>query len=336
MIHKRCCRRTLLLRRSMIEKYSSKSIDDKRLISTKFNRIYWSECWLFDALQLTSIEVYLYFTIYEMNSFGVELDPYLSRPHAVGWISRDGTLRGSSSRTFVLGPLAHFVARSLGAWAWPLDRWVRLIWDLAETIEQALLDLREAVQWLGVAYPYSGRGRNNYSIFFVDAIDDKHRFIFFDQYEIVWCNDHFVRKRHFIYESIQIINKGIIIIKIVNYASLKKRIMINWHHSLIRWHHSSNTLTFASHIRKESFVKQKSLHLLHARCTRNALEVLQHKSFVDLLSWSSAFELYKYDSKRAIFDVDYQVWNESFLKSWDFDVLRRANTKKSSKLSVRR
>jgi hypothetical protein len=63
----------------------------------------------------------------------------------------------------------------------------------------------------------------------------------------------------------------------------KKRIMIDWHHSLIRWHHSSNTLTFASHIRKESFVKQKSLHLLHARCTRNALEVLQHTSFVELL-----------------------------------------------------
>jgi hypothetical protein len=35
-----------------------------------------------------------------------------------------------------------------------------LIEDLAEIIEQALLDLREAVRWLGVAYPYSGRGRN--------------------------------------------------------------------------------------------------------------------------------------------------------------------------------
>jgi hypothetical protein len=100
----------------------------------------------------------------------------------------------------------------------------------------------------------------------------------------------------------------------------KFRVMIDWHHSLIWWHHSSNTLTFVSHIRKESFVKQKSLHFLHALCIRNAFEVLQYKDFVDLLSWSSAFDFYKYDSKRAIFNVDYQVWNESFLKllkSWD-------------------
>jgi hypothetical protein len=68
-----------VLRRSMTEKYSSKSIDDKGLISTKSNLIYWSEYWLFDVLQLTGIEVYLYSTIYEMNSFGVGLDPYLSR-----------------------------------------------------------------------------------------------------------------------------------------------------------------------------------------------------------------------------------------------------------------
>jgi hypothetical protein len=38
------------------------------------------------------------------------------------------------------------------------------------------------------------------SIFFVDAIDDEHDFIFFDQHKIVWCIDHFVRRRNFIYE----------------------------------------------------------------------------------------------------------------------------------------
>ncbi len=70
-------------------------------------------------------------------------------------------------------------------------------------------------------------------------------------------------------------------------------------------------LTPASQIRKKV---ARSSTILHAHCTRNALEVLQHKSFVDLLSWSSAFDLYKYDSKRAIFDVDYQVWKKSFLK----------------------
>ncbi len=79
----------------------------------------------------------------------------------------------------------------------------------------------------------------------------------------------------------------------------------------IRLTSASVTLTLSSQIRKEFFVKQKFLH--HC-CTRNALEVLQHKSFVDLLSWSSAFDFYKYDSKRAIFDVDYQVWKKSFLQ----------------------
>ncbi len=67
----------------MIEKYFNKNIDDKKLIFIKFNRIYWSEYWLFDVLQLTNIKTYLYSTIYEMNSFDVELDSYLSRSHVV-------------------------------------------------------------------------------------------------------------------------------------------------------------------------------------------------------------------------------------------------------------
>jgi hypothetical protein len=118
-----------LLRRSMIEKYSSKSIDDKRLISIKFNLIYWSEYWLFDVLQLTSIEIYLYSTIYEMNSFDVELDSYLSRFHVVKWISRNEIFHESFNKTFVLRFFVHFVIRSLKVWAWSLNRWVRLIED---------------------------------------------------------------------------------------------------------------------------------------------------------------------------------------------------------------
>jgi hypothetical protein len=150
----------IVLRRSMIERYSSKSIDDKKLISIKSNLIYWSECWLFDVLQLTSIEIYLYSTIYEMNSFDVELDSYLSRFHVVRWISRNETLRESFSRTFVLKSFAHFVIRSLRVWAWSLNQWVRLIEDLAEIIEQALLDLRETMRWLNVTYSYSKWKRN--------------------------------------------------------------------------------------------------------------------------------------------------------------------------------
>ncbi len=75
------------------------------------------------------------------------------------------------------------------------------------------------------------------SIFFVDAINDEHDLIFFDQHKIVWCIDHFVRRRHFIYESIQIINKWIITIKIVNNASLKKIVkrFVNKHIRIFKW-----------------------------------------------------------------------------------------------------
>jgi hypothetical protein len=163
-----------VLRRSVIEKYSNKNIDDKKLIFIKFNLIYWSECWLFDALQLTNIEIYLYSTIYEMNNFDVELDSYLSRSHVVKWISRNEILRESFNRILVLRFLAHFVIRSLRIWAWSLNRWVRLIEDLAETIEQALLDLREAMRWLDVAYSYSGRGRNNEIERFETKQHDEH------------------------------------------------------------------------------------------------------------------------------------------------------------------
>ncbi len=96
------------------------------------------------------------------------------------------------------------------------------------------------------------------------------------------------------------------------------RVLIDWHHPLIHWHHSPDALTPASQIRKELFVKQKSLHHSHARCTHNALKVLQNKNIVDLLSWSSAFDPCKNDPNRAIFDVGYQVWNESFLKLFWF------------------
>jgi hypothetical protein len=67
-----------------------------------------------------------------------------------------------------------------------------------------------------------------------------------------------------------------------------------------------------------------------AYCTRDKLNSWFQINLRNLLSWSNAFDIYKYDSKRAIFDVDYRVWNKSFLqlfKSWTFDVLRRAKTK---------
>jgi hypothetical protein len=113
----------------MIEKYSNKNIDDKKLIFIKFNLIYWSEYWLFNALQLTNIEIYLYFTIYKKNNFDVELDSYLNRFHVVKWISRNESLRESFNKILLLKSLAHFMIRSLRIWAWSLNRWVQLIED---------------------------------------------------------------------------------------------------------------------------------------------------------------------------------------------------------------
>jgi hypothetical protein len=122
----------------MIEKYSSKSINDKRLISIKSDLIYWSEYWLFDVLQLTNIEIYLYFTIYEMNNFDVELDSYLNRSHVVKWISRNETLRESFNRILMLRSLASFMIRSLKIWAWSLNRRVRLTEDLLRLLSKFL------------------------------------------------------------------------------------------------------------------------------------------------------------------------------------------------------
>jgi hypothetical protein len=75
------------------------------------------------------------------------------------------------------------------------------------------------------------------SILFVDAINDEHDFIFFDQHKVVWCIDHLVRRRHFSYESIQIINKWIITIRIVDNASSKKIVkrLINKHTCIFKW-----------------------------------------------------------------------------------------------------
>jgi hypothetical protein len=106
-----------VLKRFMIEKCFNKNIDNKKLISTKLNLIYWFEYWLFDVLQLTNIEIYLYFTFYEINNFDVKFDSYLNRFHVVRWISRDETLRESFNKTLVLKSFAHFLTRSLKIWA---------------------------------------------------------------------------------------------------------------------------------------------------------------------------------------------------------------------------
>jgi hypothetical protein len=76
-------KQTYLLRRAMIKKYTSKSIDDWEFDVYWIYLIYWSEYWLFDVLLLRDIEIYLYFTIYEIKSFDVDFDSFICRFHVV-------------------------------------------------------------------------------------------------------------------------------------------------------------------------------------------------------------------------------------------------------------
>jgi hypothetical protein len=135
-----------------------------------------------------------------------------------------------------------------------------------------------------------------------------------------------------------------------NFLINKRRVMINWHHSLIRWHHFSNTLTSLFEyidiilrihwhplVRSEKKVARSSA-ILHARCTRSAQITWVQTKLRSLLSWSSSFEICKNDSKRATFDVIIKSEIRAFLKLFQkfkvFDVSRRANAKKISKLKV--
>jgi hypothetical protein len=58
----------------------------------------------------------------------------------------------------------------------------------------------------------------------------------------------------------------------------------------------------------------RSSAILHARCTRSAQITWFQKKLRSLLSWSSAFEICKNDSKRATFDVIIKSEIRTFLK----------------------
>jgi hypothetical protein len=103
-------------------------------------------------------------------------------------------------------------------------------------------------------------------------------------------------------------------------------VMIDWHHLLIPWHHSPDTLTPLSgyiditlrihwHPLARSGKKvARSSAILHARCTRSAQITWFEEKLRSLLSWSSAFETCKDDSKRATFDVIIKPEIRAFLK----------------------
>jgi hypothetical protein len=56
----------------------------------------------------------------------------------------------------------------------------------------------------------------------------------------------------------------------------------------------------------------RSSAILNARCTRSAQITWFQKKLRSLLSWSSAFEFCKNDSKRATFDVNIRFESQSF------------------------
>jgi hypothetical protein len=89
------------------------------------------------------------------------------------------------------------------------------------------------------------------------------------------------------------------------------RVMIDWHHSLIRWHHSPDTLTPASQIRKESCKKfcyltcslysQRANHMI---CKKVSKFIKLIKRFRILQGWLKTSDIWR----------DYQIWKKSFLK----------------------
>jgi hypothetical protein len=93
------------------------------------------------------------------------------------------------------------------------------------------------------------------------------------------------------------------------------RVMIDWHHPLIRWHHSPDTLTPASQIRKESCKKfcyltcslysQRANHMISKKVARF---IKLFKRFRILQEWLKTSDILR----------DYQVWKKSLLKLFRF------------------
>jgi hypothetical protein len=75
------------------------------------------------------------------------------------------------------------------------------------------------------------------SIFIVNVICHEHDFISLDHHRIVKNIDQFMSERNLIYKSIQIINKWIITVWIVNHASSKKIVkrLVNKHIRIFKW-----------------------------------------------------------------------------------------------------
>jgi hypothetical protein len=90
------------------------------------------------------------------------------------------------------------------------------------------------------------------------------------------------------------------------------KVMIDWHHSLIRWHHSSNTLTPASQIRKESCKK-----LCYLRCSlysQHANHMIS-KKVAEFIKLIKRFRILQEWLKTSNIWRDYQVWKSELFEA---------------------
>ncbi len=139
--------------------------DKYKVMFTKSNLIYWSRYWLFDTLQLLSIEIYLYFTFLRARLLLNEscFVYWLYLCHSRYEFVEDSFVKFSFEISYLF--LISF-ARDLKMIM--LVEMIRLINKFARFVELFSSMRLWSCQWLNVTYSYSRRERN--MIFFWELL----------------------------------------------------------------------------------------------------------------------------------------------------------------------
>ncbi len=128
------------------------------MIFIKSNLIYWLRYWLFDVFQLMSIEIYLYSTSLRARQL-------LHRSCLVYWSyscrERHESVEDSSVElsSEIFCSFSISLARGLNMII--LVELIRLTEESTKLLELSSSMRVWSCRWLGVAYPYWGRGRNS-------------------------------------------------------------------------------------------------------------------------------------------------------------------------------
>ncbi len=136
------------------------------------------------------------------------------------------------------------------------------------------------------------------------------RYRFSQKFQIIVQEEFFELKKRDTFSWIEKANESrIFLIWMFKY---KFEVMINWHHSLIHWHHSSNTLTLASQIRKESCKKfcyltcslysQRANHMISKKIAKFIKLI---KRFRTLQDWLKTSDIWRWlsDLKEEFFEA---------------------------------